>query len=137
MKNFAKRFVVALLVLLPCFQTFVMASENNGPENVPLKPKPDPNPNPNPNPGPRNRSRARFVEEGPLCYYYNGEVTVEANNTVSYITAEVFRADDNMTWSDTSAGSTITLTVSSDPGTYNVYIILSNGQTYYGEYTLY
>ena len=124
MKNFAKKFLVAFSVLLACFQTTTVWAEY---EDIPVIP----------NPGPRNRARARYVEEGPLCYYYNGEVIIEANNTVSFITVEVYRAEDNMTWSDAGAGSTITLTVSEDPGTYYLYFTLSNGKSYIGKYILY
>ena len=137
MKNLAKKFLVALFLLLPCFQSIVMAGEEFGPEEIPVTPRPNPNPNPNPNPGPRNRARARYVEEGPLCYYYNGEVIIETNNTVSFITVEVYRAEDNMTWINAGVGNTITLNVSSDPGTYYLYFTLSNGMSYIGKYILY
>ena len=137
MKNFAKKLLVALLVLLPCFQTNAMACENNGPEMVPVKPYPNPNPNPNPNPsGPRSRARARTIEE-PQCYYCDGEVTIQADNAITYISAQVVRAEDNMTWSDAGADSTITLTVTEDPGTYYLYFTLSNGKSYIGKYILY
>ena len=135
MKNLAKKFLVALFLLLPCFQTFVMASEANEPQDIPLFP--GHGQNPGNAPGPRNRARARYVESEPQCYYYEGEVTIEADATVSYISAEVVRAEDNMTWSDAGAGSTITLTVSSDPGTYYLYFTLSNGKSYIGKYILY
>lgn len=134
MKNFAKKFLVALLVLLSCSQTGVFANGGNTPDDIPVVPYPA---NPNPIPGPRNRARARYVAAEPQCYYYEGEVTIQADPTVSYISAQVVRADDNMTWSDAGAGSTITLTVTSDPGTYYLYFTLSNGKSYIGKYILY
>lgn len=135
MKNFAKKFLAVLIVLLPCFQISVLASEDNGPAQIPVQP--DPNNNTGNAPGPRNRARARYIEVEPQCNYYEGEVTIQADNNVSYITAEVVRAEDNMTWSDAGAGSTITLTVTSDPGTYYLYFTLSNGKSYIGKYILY
>jgi hypothetical protein len=138
MKRFAPKLLVALFLLLPCSQTIAVAIEDDGPSLVPVKPNPNPNPNPDPNPiGPRCRARARFVEVEPQCYYYDGEVIIQAGNTVSYITAEIIRAEDNMIWSDAGAGSTITLTVTSDPGTYYLYFTLSNGKSYIGKYILY
>jgi len=127
MRNFAKKFLVALFVLLPCFQTTVWAS--NEPDDIPIKP--------DPGIGPRNRARARYIQVEPQCFYYEGEVTIQADYTVSYITAEIIREEDNMTWSDAGAGSTITMTVTSDPGTYYLYFTLSNGKSYIGKYILY
>lgn len=130
MKNLAKRILVALFVLLPCFQTTTVWAD--GVEDIPLKPDPSGSGG-----NPRNRARARYIEVEPQCYYYEGEVTIQADPTVSYISAQVVRADDNMTWSDAGAGSTITLTVTSDPGTYYLYFTLSNGKSYIGKYILY
>ena len=135
MKNFAKRILVALLMLLPCFQAIVIASENNGP--IPITPHPNPSPDPGSVPSPKNRARARYIEVEPQCFYCDGGVTIQADPTVSYITVQVVRAEDNMTWSDAGAGSTITLTVTSDPGTYYLYFTLSNGKSYIGKYILY
>lgn len=134
MNNFAKRILVALLMLLPCFQTSVFASGNGKPDGIPVVPVPG---DPNPIPGPKNRARARYIQAEPQCYYCDGEVTIQADNTISYISAQVVRAEDNMTWSDAGADSTITLTVTSDPGTYYLYFTLSNGKSYIGKYILY
>jgi hypothetical protein len=127
MKKFAKRILVALLMLLPCFQaSTVWAGES---ENIPVIP--------NPNTGggtPKFRARARYIQAEPQCYYCDGEVTIQADNAITYISAQVVRAEDNMTWSDAGIGNTITLTVTSEPGTYYLYFTLSNGQSYIGKY---
>lgn len=133
MKKFAKRILVALFVLLPCFQaTTVWAGDY---EEIPSKPVP-PYPGSSGS-GPHNRARALYKQAEPYCFYCEGEVTIQADPTVSYISAQVVRAEDNMTWSDAGAGSTITLTVTSDPGTYYLYFTLSNGKSYIGKYILY
>ena len=132
MKNFAKKFLVALFVLLPCFQTTTVWAGN--PEDIPVIPNPN---NAGSGGVPKHRARARYIEVEPQCYYYEGEVTIQADPTVSYISAQVVRAEDNMTWSDAGVGSTITLTVTSDPGTYYLYFTLSNGKSYMGKYILY
>ena len=137
MKKNAKRILVALFMLLPCFQAIVMASESNEPENIPVVPKPNPSPDPGSVPSPKNRARALYKQAEPYCFYYEGEVTIQADYTVSYITAEIIREEDNMIWSDAGAGSTITMTVTSDPGTYYLYFTLSNGKSYIGKYILY
>lgn len=130
MKKFVQKILVALIVLLSCFQTTTVWAGDY--EDIPVTPKP--------NPGgglPKCRARARYIQVEPKCFYCDGEVTIQADNTISYISAQVVRAEDNMTWSDAGAGDTITLAVTSDPGTYYLYFTLSNGKSYYGEYTLY
>ena len=133
MNNFSKKFLVALFVLLPCFQTSVLAGESDDePEGIPVIKDPI-----NGDILPKKRARARYMAQEPQCYYYDGEVTIQADNTVSYINAQIIRAEDNMTWSDAGVGNTITLTVTSDPGTYYLYFTLSNGKSYIGKYILY
>ena len=134
MKNFSKKFLLVLLALMPCFQTLVEASSKGGaPEEIPVKP----NNNPNPVPNPRPRSRARYIEVSPECYYYNGEVSIYADSSITSISASVTRLDDNMQWTETSISNTLTMVVSTDPGTYLLTLTLSDGKTYIGEYTLY
>lgn len=136
MKNYSKKIFVVILALLPCFQTIVMAGgfDDPDPEYIPVKE----DVNPNPNPGPRSRSRARFtIEETLVCQYYNSEVTIMADSSITYISAQVVRMDDNATWSNAGAGDTLVIPVSNDPGTYILTFTLSNGKSYYGEYTLY
>ena len=128
MKKIAKKILVALFVLLSCFQTATVWAGNE-PDDIPIVP--------DPGNGPRNRARARCIQAEPQCYYCDGEVTIQADNAITYISAQVVRAEDNMTWSDAGADSTITLTVTSDPGTYYLYFTLSNGKSYIGKYILY
>lgn len=135
MRNFSKKILVVLLALLPCFQSVVMASAFDGPdpEVIPVKLTPTPTPG-----GPRSRARARYtIEESLVCQYYNSEVTIMADSTITYITAQVVRMDDNVSWSNAGAGDTLVIPVSNEPGTYILTFTLSNGKSYYGEYTLY
>ncbi len=138
MKNYSKKLLVVLFALLPCFQTVVMAGgfedPDPDPEYIPIKEST----NPNPSPGPRSRARARYtIEESLVCQYYNSEVTIMADSSIVYITAQVVRLDDNQSWSNAGAGDTLVIAVSDDPGTYILTFTLSNGKSYYGEYTLY
>lgn len=128
MKNLTKKIVLALFVLLPCFQTTVWAEF----EDIPVIPDPTSGGS-----VPRNRARARYLQAEPQCFYCDGEVTIQADNSISYISAQVVRTEDNMTWINAGVGNTITLTVSSDPGTYYLYFTLSNGKSYIGKYILY
>lgn len=139
MKNLSKKFLLVLLALLPCFSTVVMADGDDdpepfpGPQNIPVKNTPTPTPN-----GPRARARARYtIEESLVCQYYDGEVTIMADSGVAYITAQVTRLEDDEAWSNTGAGDTLVISVSDEPGTYILTFTLSNGNSYYGEYTLY
>ena len=134
MKNFVKKFLLDLLALLPCFQTSLMAAGDGDPdpEEIPVKPVP------NANNKPRARARARFaVENGPACYYYQGEVSIEAESGISFITATVTRLEDNESWTNSAMGDTLIINVSEAPGTYILTFTLSNGQSYIGEYYLY
>lgn len=141
MKNYSKKLLVILLALLPCFQTAVMAGgfDDPEPEDIPVKPIPQgQDPTPNPAPGPRLRARARYiVEDMPDCQYCNGEVSIEADSSVTFITAQVIRLDDNQEWNDAGMGDSLVMSVSTEPGTYLLSFTLSNGKSYYGEYILY
>lgn len=135
MKNNVKKLLVVLLALLPCFQTSVMAGgfDDPDPEPIPIKE----NPSINPGGGPRSRARARYTEEVPACQYYNGEVTIMADSTITFISAQVLRVEDNVSWSGAAMDDTLVFGVSTDPGTYILTLTLSNGKSYYGEYILY
>lgn len=126
-----------MLALLPCFQTSVWAGDD--PTDIPVTRDLNPNPNPDPNPpgGPRARARARFTVDNLTCTYYNGEVTIEADSNITFISASVERVEDNATWSDAGIGDTLVLSVSSDPGSYILTFTLSNGNSYIGKYILY
>ena len=127
MKNFVKKAMVAVMVLLPCFQTNTWAMGE--PEDVPLFP----DPTTNQGGGPRARARARYIVE-PICTYFEGEVTIEAGNGITFINAQIVRAEDNVTWSDTCVGDTLIMSVTDEPGTYYLTITLSNGKSYIGKY---
>lgn len=129
MKNYLKRVLVVMMVLLPCFQTSVWAGDD--PDEIPIKG--------DPNPGPRNRARGRSFnyETTPACYYFNGEVSIQADSSVTFINASVERLEDNAVWTDAGIGDTLIMSVTDEPGTYILRFTLSNGKSYIGEYTLY
>lgn len=134
MKNFCKKVLLILLALLPCFQADIMAINDESPTEIPVTPNNPPKPKPNPKP----RSRARnIVGELPFCYYYEGEVTIEAASSIASINAMVTRLDDNEQFTGSATGNVLTIQVSEDPGTYVLSFTLSDGTGYYGEYTLY
>lgn len=134
MKNFSKKFLVVLLALLPFFQTDITAISDGHPTEIPVTPNDPPKPKPNPKP----RSRARFtVSETLFCYYYEGEVTIEAATDITSITATVTRLEDNEQFEGSINDNVLTIQVSEDPGTYVLTFTLSDGAGYYGEYTLY
>ena len=135
MKYLVKKLMVVTMVLLPCFQTDVIAGNGGDPdpEDIPVLPVP----NPGTTPIPRNRARARYIEEVPTCTYYEGEVTIEAGSGITLITATVERAEDNATWSDAAMDDTLIMSVSDEPGTYYLTFTLSNGKSYMGKYILY
>ena len=129
MKNYLKRVLVVMMVLLPCFQTSVWAGDE--PDEIPIKG--------DPNPGPRNRARGRSFnyETTPACYYFNGEVSIQADSSVTFINASVERLEDNAVWTDAGMGDTLIMSVTDEPGTYILRFTLSNGKSYIGEYTIY
>ena len=136
MKNIGKKFLVVIVALLSCFPITIMATNDDAPSAIPVTPRNPPTPNPTPTPKPR--SRARFVEvKTPSCYYYEGEVMIEAADSIESIEATVIRIDDNMQWSDSSISNTLVISVSTEPGTYLLNLTLSDGSSYYGEYSLY
>lgn len=135
MKNIGKKFLVVIVALLLCSQTTVLATNDDAPSAIPVTPNKPPKPNPNPTPRPR--SRARFDVETPSCYYYEGEVMIEADGSIESIEATITRLDDNMQWSDSGVGNTLVISVSEEPGTYLLNLTLSDGRSYYGEYSLY
>ena len=132
MKKYAKKVLMILVALLPCLQMPVTASAE--PSNIPVTPFPRPGGG-----GTRPRAMARFprtIDSMPDCYYWDGIVGIEAETDITYISASVTRLDDGEEWSNEVFGNELTLSVSEEPGTYLLLISLSNGNSYYGEYTL-
>lgn len=78
----------------------------------------------------------RTTASTPAGYYNNGIVYIEAGENISYISATVTRLEDNVQWSKTAAGNSISIQTSTDQGTYYLELTLSNGAYYYGEFTL-
>jgi len=116
-----------MMVLLPCFQTNVWAGGE--PEEIPIKGDPSPRP--------RARARSFNYEASPVCYYCDGEVSIQADSSITFINATVERLEDNAVWTDASMGDSLIMSVTDEPGTYILTFTLSNGKSYIGEYTLY
>lgn len=76
------------------------------------------------------------MTEAPYCYHINGTVYIEADSTVTYITATVTCLDDNQAWSNSSSSNNLVIVASPSPGFYCLDLTLSNGQSYYGEYLI-
>ena len=72
----------------------------------------------------------------PECYYLDGHVYIICNSSITSVDATVTRLSDNTEWSDSSLGNTLRMAVSSNAGTYLLVLTLSDGSTWYGEYTL-
>ena len=72
----------------------------------------------------------------PECYYLDGHVYVIGGGTITSVDAAVLRLSDNMQWNDSSMSNTLRMAVSSDAGAYHIVLTLSDGNTYYGEFTL-
>ena len=133
MKNFVKRVLVVMMVALPCFQTNAWAGDD--PEDIPVIP--DPTSNSTGGGGPRARARARYIVVDRTCTYFEGEVTIQADCSVTFINASIERLEDNAVWTDACMGDTLIMSVTDEPGTYILTFILSNGKSYIGKYTIY
>ena len=73
----------------------------------------------------------------PFCYYQNGYVYIIGDNSVTSISGTVTRLSDNAQWSNSSSSNTLQIAVPTDPATYRLTFTLSDGSSYYGEYTLF
>ena len=70
------------------------------------------------------------------CYYLNGYVYIIGDSSVTSISGTVTRIGDNMQWSDSSTSNTLQIAVPTDAGSYHLTFTLSDGSSYYGDYTL-
>ena len=132
MKKNLKLFLLMLLALMTSLPTVVLADDDEPePDDIPIEPYPHIK-----IPRPRARALNFNVEVYPECSYYNGAVTISAEPDITSISAEVECLEDGQVWSDSSAGNMLVLEVSADPGTYGLLLTLSNGKSYYGEYSI-
>ena len=70
------------------------------------------------------------------CYYLNGYVYIIGDSSVTSISGTVTRIGDNMQWSDSSTSNTLQIAVPTVAGSYHLTFTLSDGSSYYGDYTL-
>lgn len=121
MEKLVKRTITVIFALLPCLSNPVMAS-SDGPDDIPLKPfNPD-------------VIIPRSIELE--CYYQDGYVYIIGDSSVTSISGTVTRIGDNMQWSDSSTSNTLQIAVPTDAGSYHLTFTLSDGSSYYGDYTL-
>lgn len=130
MKKNLKLFLLMLLALMTSLPTVVLADDDEPePDDIPIVPYPRIK-------IPRPRARALNVEVYPECSYYNGVVKISAEPDITGISAEVEDLEGGQVWSDSSVGNILVLEVSTDPGSYSLLLTLSNGKSYYGEYSI-
>ena len=72
----------------------------------------------------------------PECYYLDGYVYIICDSSITSISATVTRLSDNAQWSDSSNGNTLQIAVPTGSGSYRLTFSLSDGSSYYGDYTL-
>ena len=118
-----RRTLAFVLALLPCFVfSSVIASAANPEEGRPIMVE-----------------RADHVHPRSIevdCYYLNGSVYITADASVTSISATVTRLSDNAQWSNSNNGYTLQIAVPTDAGAYRLELSLSDGSSYYGDYTL-
>jgi hypothetical protein len=78
--------------------------------------------------------RPRSIE--PECYYLDGYVYIIGDSSVTSISGTVTRLSDNMQWSNSCTGNALQIAVPTDAGSYHLTLSLSDGSSYYGDYTL-
>ena len=100
----------------------------NGPDDIPVIP----DPNTNPGGGPRFRNSAQT----PHCYHIGGVVYIDADATITYISATITRYADNQVWSNATSTNSLSITASDSPGEYYLQLTLSTGQSYIGKYII-
>ena len=153
MKRNMKKLLVIALALMPSLSISTFAQDGGGgtippggdapivilssgtrprlipdePIPIPIKPMPDPIPNPAP------RSSGYDL---PYCYHQSGVVYIDADVTITAITATVTRYADNQVWSNTTNSNSLSITVSYSPGEYYLELTLSDGQYYQGKYII-
>ena len=156
MKKNMKKLLVIALALMPGFSIHSLAQDDGGsnkpevgnndsgpidlglagtrprivpdePTDIPIVPFPDSG-----IPEPRFRNNA----QEPHCYYQDGVVYIDADVTVTSITATVTRYADSQVWSGSSITNSLNITASEDPGEYYLKLTLSDGQSYRGKYII-
>ena len=98
------------------------------PNEIPIKPCPGP--------GDDHRPRFRSVVQDPQCYHYDGVVYINADSTVTFISATVIRIGDNLTWTGSASINTLSISVSAAIGVYRLELTLSDGRSFIGEYII-
>lgn len=118
-----KYLLIVLTLLLNSHFLFISAANGGSDDGLPIDIEfPDDN---------RPRSLA------PDCYYLDGYVFIIGGSEITGISATVTRLSDNAQWSDNSYSNTLQMAVPSDAGTYRLLLMLSDGSSYYGDYTLF
>ena len=118
-----KYLLIVLILLLNSLLSFVNGANGDPYDEIPIDIETQ---------GP---TLPRSIE--PECYYMDGYVYIIGGSGITAIGATVTRLSDNAQWSDNSFSNTLQMVVSSDAGTYRLMLMLSDGSSYYGDYTLF
>lgn len=121
MEKLVKRTLVSLLAFMPFLSINVAAADVKS-DSIPI------------NPIYSGNMRPRSIE--PECCYMNGYVYIIGDSSVTSISGTVTRIGDNMQWSDSSTSNTLQIAVPTVAGSYHLTFTLSDGSSYYGDYTL-
>ena len=79
-------------------------------------------------------TQPRSIE--PHCYFWDGSLYIMCNSYITSVSGTITRLSDNMQWSNNSTSNVLQIAVSSDTGSYHLIFTLSDGTSYYGDYTL-
>ena len=153
MKKNMKKLLVIVMALLPSLSILAMNPSGFSivpdPDDIPIVPPSDPTPLPRqdidpnlipikplPSPGTGHEPRFRSVVQDPECYHYDGVVYIYADSTVTFISASITRIGDNLTWTGSDYGNTLTISTSAAIGVYRLELTLSDGRSFIGEYVI-
>ena len=153
MKTNMKKLLVIVMALLPSLSILAMNPSGFSivpdPDDIPIIPPSDPTPRPRqdidpnlipikplPSPGTGHEPRFRSVVQDPECYHYDGVVYIYADSTVTFISASITRIGDNLTWTGSDYGNTLTISTSAAIGVYRLELTLSDDRSFIGEYVI-
>ena len=153
MKKNLKNLLVIVMALLPSLSILAMNPSSFSivpdPDDIPIVPPSDPTPLPRqdidpnlipikplPSPGTGHEPRFRSVVQDPECYHYDGVVYIYADSTVTFISASITRIGDNLTWTGSDYGNTLTISTSAAIGVYRLELTLSDDRSFIGEYVI-
>lgn len=115
-------FMLVFGIIQGIFSTVANASEQNQNVGEPIDLK-------------TGQGRPRSIVFPPYCYFSNGYLHVIGGKNITSIKTEVIRLDDNAKWNVSESDCTQILYITEEQGDYSIKLTLSDGMTYYGQYT--